>query len=216
MVAFLRKIMPTLGVLSASLLVSACGSDGHPPPTEVGTTGTIRVTVRADGSTKANVVVQLFSPGSNAAEATTSTGSNGVATFPNVDEGDWELEVVPPQTFALADGEDERKSVTVVAGATESSSFDLADVFEGETVDAEDSYQFMPSSLTISAGTAVRWMNAGIMLHTVTPDGHSEWSATSLQQEGDIFVHTFDDPGTYEYYCEPHLGQGMTGIVTVN
>jgi plastocyanin len=215
MVSYLRTSTPVFAVVAASLLINACGGD-DPPPTGMETTGTIRVTVRADGSAKPNVVVQLFSPGSSAADMTTSTGSNGVATFSRVDEGDWELEVVPPQTFALAPGEDERKSVTVVAGATQSPSFDLADVFEGETVDAEDSYQFIPSTLSIPAGTAVRWMNAGTSLHTVTPDGHSEWSSTSLQEEGDIFVHTFTNPGTYAYYCEPHVGFGMTGTVTVN
>ncbi len=89
-------------------------------------------------------------------------------------------------------------------------------MFQGETVDAEDSFVFSPSALTISAGTAVRWMNVGTMLHTVTPDNPSDWTAASLDDQGDIFVHTFNDPGTYEYYCEPHLGQGMTGTITVN
>ncbi|NNM34152.1 MAG: plastocyanin, partial [Gemmatimonadetes bacterium] len=26
----------------------------------------------------------------------------------------------------------------------------------------------------------------------------------------------FDTPGTYLYFCEPHVGQGMTGTITVN
>ncbi len=54
------------------------------------------------------------------------------------------------------------------------------------------------------------------MLHTVTPQGHTEWSAANLSSNGSTFVHTFDTPGTYAYYCQPHLGQGMTGTVTVN
>ena len=85
-----------------------------------------------------------------------------------------------------------------------------------ETIEARDDFTFSRPNLTISAGTEVRWVNAGVMLHTVTPDGHSEWSAANLATTGATFTHTFDTPGTYEYYCEPHLGSGMTGTITVN
>lgn len=217
MIPFLRKITPVLGIFVASILVYACGGDDNGGNgTDVDTTGTIQVTVRADGSTKSNVLVQLFSPGSGSATATVSTNSSGVATFSNVEEGDWEVDVIAPETFALADGEESPKSVSVVAGQTATPSFDLTDVFEGETVEATASLTFSPSALSIDAGTAVRWMNVSVELHTVTPDGHTEWTASSLDDEGDIFVHTFDTPGTYEYFCEPHVGQGMTGTITVN
>lgn len=216
MVPFLRKSLPVFGIFAASLLVYACGGDDDPPPTEVETEGTVEVTVTSDGSPKANVMVQLFTPGATSASRATPTNSNGVAAFTNVEEGSWEVEVVPPETFDLADGEDARKSVTVVAGQTETSSFALTDVFTGETVEATADLTFSPSTLTIDAGTDVRWMNVSAVLHTVTPDGHTEWTRVELADEGDLFVHTFTTPGTYEYFCEPHVGQGMTGTITVN
>ena len=53
------------------------------------------------------------------------------------------------------------------------------------------------------------------MLHTVTPDGHTEWARWETTSTGQSFEHTFNTPGTYDYYCEPHRGMGMTGSITV-
>ena len=50
----------------------------------------------------------------------------------------------------------------------------------------------------------------------MTPDGHSEWTSATIADNGDTFIHTFDTPGTYQYFCQPHVGQGMTGTITVN
>jgi plastocyanin len=36
-----------------------------------------------------------------------------------------------------------------------------------------------------------------------------------LGEEGDTFSMKFDQAGTYEYYCEPHRGAGMMGVLTV-
>jgi plastocyanin len=36
-----------------------------------------------------------------------------------------------------------------------------------------------------------------------------------LGEEGETFTRTFDTLGSYEYYCEPHRGAGMNGVVTV-
>lgn len=217
MVSFLRKSTAGLGALLVTLLVASCGGDGgDPPPTEPPTTGTLTVTVTADGSPRQNVTVHQFAPGASTVTASRSTDSNGVATFLSVEEGTWEVEIDVPGGFDLADGEDERKSVSVTAGATAGTSFSLVDNFTGETIEARDDPVFSQPNLVITAGTAVRWVNVGQMLHTVTPDGHTEWSSANLGSNGSAFTHTFDTPGTYDYYCEPHVGQGMTGTVTVN
>ncbi|MDX1645855.1 MAG: plastocyanin/azurin family copper-binding protein [Longimicrobiales bacterium] len=200
----------------AVLVAAACGDDSDNGGTDPQTTGTVSVTVRADGSARAGVQVQLFSPGATSATATVTTNSNGIASFSSVEEGSWEVAVVVPEGLALADGEEGRKTVSVVAGQTTSSSFSLTDVFEGVTVDATGGLDFVPSNVTISAGTAVRWINTSTVLHTVTPDGHSEWDSATLADEGDQFVHTFSTPGTYAYFCQPHVGQGMTGTIVVN
>jgi len=205
-----------LGLLTPVALASCGGDDNGGNGTEPETTGTIAVTVNADGSAQSGVTVTLYASGSNSVTSTQTTGNNGVATFSNVEEGTWDVEVTPGADLELDAGEDARKSVTVTAGTTANASFALVDTFEGEEIMATDNPSFSVTNLTISAGTAVRWINAGQMLHTVTPDGHNEWSSADLSSNGSTFTHTFDTPGTYDYYCQPHLGQNMTGTVTVN
>jgi plastocyanin len=91
--------------------------------------------------------------------------------------------------------------------------------------------KFMPEDLTIAAGTTVRWTNGEAINHTVTsgawgevneesglrgtqtPDGMFDHDLAPMGSEGDTFEFTFDEPGEYLYYCEPHLG--MNGIITV-
>jgi plastocyanin len=73
---------------------------------------------------------------------------------------------------------------------------------------------FSRTSVLVEAGTTVRWTNqAGI--HTITPDGHSEWTTVNMTEAGQVFEHTFDEPGEYPFYCEPHLALGMSGVVRV-
>lgn len=219
MVPFPRKIFSGMGAVALAAMMAGCGgSENGNGGTEPSTTGTVQVTVTADGSAKSGVLVQLFAPSATSPTTAVNTNSSGVATFSSVEEGDWELEVTTPAGFGLAEGEEARKSVTVVAEQTVTSSFALVDTFEGETIEATADLTFSPSALTISSGTSVRWINVtpGSVLHTVTPDGHTEWTAANLSNEGATFTHTFDTPGTYEYFCEPHVGQGMTGTITVN
>ncbi|MBT8128337.1 MAG: hypothetical protein KJP15_12700, partial [Gammaproteobacteria bacterium] len=50
------------------------------------------------------------------------------------------------------------------------------------------------------------------MPHTVT--GRTKGSLSSEQMgRGSIFSHSFNEPGTYEYYCALH--PSMTGTVVV-
>jgi len=36
-----------------------------------------------------------------------------------------------------------------------------------------------------------------------------------LGEEGDSFTMAFSVAGTYEYFCEPHRGAGMNGVLIV-
>lgn len=74
---------------------------------------------------------------------------------------------------------------------------------------------FAPAQVTIEAGTTVRWINGGAVQHTVTPDGHDEWSRAVLDSDGQVFEHTFDEPGEFPYLCEPHQALGMVGTIRV-
>lgn len=216
MVAFFRSNLVPLLAMAGLALLQACGGDDGNGPMNTPTTGTLIVSVRLDGTGVSGVVVNRFAPGGTSPVSSSLTGSDGRATFANLEPGSWEVEIDPPGDFVLAAGEDDRKSGTVVAGETANVSFNVEDTFSGEIVEARDDNSFSQPDLVITAGTAVRWVNVGAMLHTVTPDGHTEWTSANLGGNGATFTHTFDTPGTYEYYCEPHVGFGMTGTVTVN
>ena len=214
MVSFSRPTVTLVAALLVTLVIQSCGGDG-PGPMQT-TTGTLRVTVTADGAPRQGVSVSRYATGSATAAATTTTGSDGVATFSNVEAGSWDVGITVPTGFTLGTGETDRKAATVVASQIANATFALVDAFMGETINATDALTFSQPNVTISAGTAVRWVNTGVMLHTVTPDGHSEWTAANLATTGASFQHTFNTPGTYDYYCEPHVGSGMTGTITVN
>ena len=209
-----RSISLALILATSSLLVG-CGGDDPVDPDPEPTTGSLRASVNADGTGQSGFLVNLYADGASTPSSTLVTGGDGSVTFTDLEAGVWEVEVELEDGFELEAGEQARKNATVVAGQTASATFALVDTFDGELIMAQDNLTFSQSSLTIAAGTAVRWVNSGAMLHTVTPDGHSEWSAASLGTTGDRFTHTFNTPGTYAYYCEPHQGQGMTGTIVV-
>lgn len=74
---------------------------------------------------------------------------------------------------------------------------------------------FSRSQVTVEPGTTVRWVNQGDIVHTVTPDGHSEWQRATFAEADDVFEHTFEDEGEFPYFCEPHQSVGMVGTIVV-
>ena len=59
---------------------------------------------------------------------------------------------------------------------------------------------FVDGTVTVEAGTTVTWQwNDGSMQHNVVFDEFE----SPLQAEG-TFTHTFEEPGTYQYHCQPH------------
>jgi plastocyanin len=75
-----------------------------------------------------------------------------------------------------------------------------------------DDNRFDPPTLTVSAGTTVRWTNRGHHKHTVTSD-RKDWGSEGLSP-ADTYSYTFRYPGTYPYHCEVHPGE-MRGTVIV-
>ncbi len=72
-------------------------------------------------------------------------------------------------------------------------------------------FAYEPASLSVTAGTTVVWANNGAALHTVTArTGNFD---SGLMSAGDTFARTFENPGTYEYFCTLH--PGMVGTVAV-
>lgn len=88
------------------------------------------------------------------------------------------------------------------------------DAGDATVVDVADNV-FSPQSVTIQTGDTVRWRHVGQNDHTITPDEHSEWARQAFAAGSDAFEHTFNTPGTFPYFCEPHQSIGMVGTITV-
>ncbi|MBI5793848.1 cupredoxin domain-containing protein [Candidatus Uhrbacteria bacterium] len=70
---------------------------------------------------------------------------------------------------------------------------------------------YSDESLTIDAGTAVRFVNEGNNKHTASAEDGS-WGTGTLAS-GKHFTRYFDEAGDYDYYCKYH--SSMTATITV-
>ncbi len=77
---------------------------------------------------------------------------------------------------------------------------------------------FIPNPIAINAGDTISWSNDDTAAHTVTsgqpaagPDGNFD---SSLLMAGKAFDVTFDNSGSYDYFCMVH--PWMVGEVQVN
>ncbi len=76
---------------------------------------------------------------------------------------------------------------------------------------------FEPSSLNISAGDTVKFVNNKLAPHNAVFDGNEDLSHPDLAfAPGEAWERTFDTAGTYDFYCEPHRGAGMVGKIVVD
>lgn len=71
---------------------------------------------------------------------------------------------------------------------------------------------FEPEDIEVPVGTTVDWINDDPFAHTVTANDGVFDSGT--MDAGQVFSQTFDEPGTYLYFCAIH--PSMTGTVTVS
>jgi len=74
-----------------------------------------------------------------------------------------------------------------------------------------DNFSFSPATITVPAGTTVRWTNRDDIPHTVVSD--KEIFKSKTLDTDDQFSYTFTKPGTYDYFCSIH--PKMTGKVVV-
>jgi plastocyanin len=74
------------------------------------------------------------------------------------------------------------------------------------------SNSFSPSSITVTAGTTIKWTNKDGIAHTVTSNTNVFDSGTI--NSGGTFSFTFATAGTYPYYCKIH--PSMIASVSVN
>jgi nitrite reductase (NO-forming) len=79
---------------------------------------------------------------------------------------------------------------------------------------------YVPTEITVSAGTTVTWTNDDTTIHTVVEGGPQGGGAgatpafdSSIIAPGATWENTFDTAGEFDYYCNLH--PFMTGKVTV-
>lgn len=74
-----------------------------------------------------------------------------------------------------------------------------------------DNFTFAPPTITVAAGTSVKWTNHDDIPHNIVSDDKSFKS--KVLDTNDEFSYTFTKPGTYSYFCSIH--PKMTGKVIV-
>jgi plastocyanin len=94
------------------------------------------------------------------------------------------------------------------------------------TVGPGGATMFSPNDVTISVGDTVRWTWASDR-HSVTSGNpcttdsqfcspnDMNCTAGTLSNTGTIYQHTFNQAGTFSYFCALHCAFGMTGLVHV-
>src|SRR2546427_10280467 len=72
-------------------------------------------------------------------------------------------------------------------------------------------FSFVPKSVTINVGDSVTW--TGLTIHNVQTDTDPFCGPVPVPNA--TCTKTFNQAGTYNYYCSPHRSIGMTGTVIV-
>ena len=76
---------------------------------------------------------------------------------------------------------------------------------------------YSPYEKHVEAGTTITWNNQDAVPHTITSgiplEGPDVIFDSNLIQAGNTFLQTFDEPGSFPYFCMVH--PWMTGIVVV-
>jgi plastocyanin len=78
---------------------------------------------------------------------------------------------------------------------------------------------FRVAQIEVRPGTTVVWSNRGRNQHDVVPAEDDGWGVDAEGfQPGDSYSYTFDQAGTYHYYCSIHgtATVGMVGAVVVS
>lgn len=74
---------------------------------------------------------------------------------------------------------------------------------------------FEPRTLEIAVGDTVVWINQGGTHNTEAEDG--SWKSDIAGPDKRVnHVQTFDEAGSFDYFCLPHKSMGMIGTITVS
>ena len=75
---------------------------------------------------------------------------------------------------------------------------------------------FEPNEITISAGETVHFINEALPPHNIIVEARPDLSREALLfAPGESQDVVFADVGDYNFFCGPHQGAGMTGVIHV-
>ena len=84
------------------------------------------------------------------------------------------------------------------------------------TMGSNGNLVFAPNDITISAGDTVHFINEALPPHNIIVEGRADLSRESLLfAPGESQDVLFADVGDYNFFCGPHQGAGMTGVIHV-
>jgi plastocyanin len=90
----------------------------------------------------------------------------------------------------------------------------LAPVFAAGTTSVDIKlFQFKPKALEVKKGDTVTWVNGDAIEHSVTsgkPGKPTEAFDSGFFTKGSSFSHTFDQEGSFTYFCKRHLNMQAT------
>ena len=76
-----------------------------------------------------------------------------------------------------------------------------------------DDSAFGPGTLTVPRGTTVTWTNKDYDPHTVVSEGDPKVFKSPALDTDETFAFTFNEAGTFKYYCTIHPRMQATVIV---
>lgn len=115
-----------------------------------------------------------------------------------------------------------RRFLRTAAGTTAGAAAVGTAAGQEETAEVElVDYAFEPgtnSPLQIEPGTTVTfvWVTSTHNIVVESQPDDADWEGhESIENEGFEYEFTFEVEGTYEFFCRPHLNQGMEGTIEV-
>ena len=80
----------------------------------------------------------------------------------------------------------------------------------------EGNLVFEPNEVTVNAGDTVTFVNNALPPHNIMVDNRPDLSRESLMfSPGETQEIVFADAGDFDFFCAPHAGAGMKGVIHV-
>ena len=84
------------------------------------------------------------------------------------------------------------------------------------TMGSNGNLVFETTDITITAGETVHFINQALPPHNIIVEGRADLSREALLfAPGESQDVVFADVGDYNFFCGPHQGAGMTGVIHV-